>query len=324
MFSNELIFRLQQLTVLQLRTLAIKCGILNNGSKDELITRILKETSKTRLINEHYTSHRILSIDVGIRNLALCSMIVPSTIPKDFDSIDHKNIIINEWDKLSVEVENIECNKGIKKMYKPVDYSFLAYKVAKSFLEKFKPRTILIERQRYRTLNTNTIHEWIIRVNMFEHMLHAVFRCFKEEKIWNDPEADILSIDPTRITSLWTKKNIILKEQTFIGHNLPKNIFMNSVRENLIYLKPSTLRSKKIKTKIVDSLLRINSIFNFENTQITIKDFISQKKDKNILKIDDLADCFLQGVSWVIWEQNKWKLKEELYNNKPLDDFVSD
>ncbi|CCJ28946.1 unnamed protein product [Pneumocystis jirovecii] len=313
MFSNRLISRLQQLTVLQLRTLAIKCGILNNG-----------KISKIRLINEHYTTHRILSIDVGIRNLALCSMIVPSTINQDFNSISHKNIIINEWDKLSVELENIQDNKVIKKTYKPVDYSFLAYQLAKSFLEKFKPRTILIERQRYRTLNMNTIHEWIIRVNMFEHMLHAVFRCFKEEKIWDDPEADILSIDPTKIISLWTKKNIILKEELFIGHNLPKNIFINSIRENLIYLKPSALKSKKIKTKIVDSLLKMDTIFNFENTQITAKDFMSQKKNKSILKIDDLADCFLQGVSWIIWEQNKWKLKEELQDNKPLHGFIND
>ncbi|KAG4305141.1 hypothetical protein PORY_001311 [Pneumocystis oryctolagi] len=324
MFSNNLIFQLQRLTVQQLRTVAMKCGILNNGNKSELINRIFKEISKTKLIDKHYTAHRILSIDMGIRNLALCSIILPPVVIQDFNLIYYENFIINEWCKLSINLENIENDEITKKTHKLTSYSFLAYQLAKSFLEKFQPQTILIERQRYRTRNMNTVLEWTIKINMFEHMLHAIFRCFKEEKIWNDPEADILSIDPTKITSFWLEKNNTIKKNTFINHNLFKNIFTNSRNNDSINLSETPLKSKKEKIKIVDLLLKANSIFDFKNTQITADDFISRKKEKNKLKVDDLADSFLQAVSWIIWEQNKWKLKQKLQHNKPLDDFIND
>ncbi|KAG5440365.1 hypothetical protein PCANB_001935 [Pneumocystis canis] len=323
MFSNNLISQLQQLTVAQLRVLAIKCGILNNGNKSVLIHRILEEISQTRLISKHYTAHRILSIDVGIRNLALCSIIVPSTIIHNSNSIYQKQFIIDGWDKLSIGLEKIQNNKVVKQTYKPVDYSFLAYQLTKSFLEKYKPKTILIESQRYRTRTKNLIHEWTIRVNMFENMLHAIFRCFKEEKIWNDPEANILSIDPAKITSFWFEKNNGLKRNFPVNCDLFKSVLINSINKGLIDLsKTSTLKYKRKKIEIIDLLLKAGSIFDFKNTHITVKDFISRKKEDK-LKVDDLADSLLQGVSWIIWERNKWYLKQKLQYNEPLCDFIN-
>ncbi|KAG4302059.1 hypothetical protein PCK1_001734, partial [Pneumocystis canis] len=323
-FYSEDVKELQQLTIPQLRVIAIKCGILNNGNKLVLIHRILEEISKIRLISKHCTTHRILSIDVGIRNLALCSISVPSTIIQDFNLNYHKQFIIDDWDKLSIGLEKIENNKVVKETYKPVDYSFLTYQLTKSFLEKYKPKTILIECQRYRTRTKNVIQEWTIRVNMFENMLHAIFRCFKEEKIWNDPEANILSIDPAKIASFLFGKNNILKQNPFANYDLFKNILIASTNEGLIDLsETSNLKYKKKKIELVDLLLKTDSIFDFKNTQITIRDFISRKKEKNKLKVDDLADSLLQGLSWIIWERNKWCLRQKLQDNEPLCDFIN-
>ncbi|KTW28187.1 hypothetical protein T552_02046 [Pneumocystis carinii B80] len=318
MLSNKLVSELQQLTLAQLRTIAIKCGILNNGKKLELAQRILQEISKTRLINNDFTPHRILSIDVGIRNLAFSSIIAPSVIIEDFNLIHHKPFVVDGWDKLSIESNKID-DKIVKKPYNPTNFSFLAYQLAKSLLNKFKPQTILIERQRYRTQSKSVVQEWIIKINIFENMLHSIFRCFKEEMIWNNPEADILSIDPAKISSFWLKKNILMKNFP-IEHNL--SILINSKSKEPNYLtKTSALRSKKEKIEIVKSWLKADSIFDFKNTQITAKDFISRKKDNDKLKIDDLADSLLQGISWIIWEQNKWILKQKLQHNKSLYDF---
>ncbi|QSL65724.1 hypothetical protein MERGE_000002 [Pneumocystis wakefieldiae] len=319
MFSNKLVSELQQLTLPQLRIIAIKCGILNKGNKLELIQRILQEISKTRLINNNFTLHRILSIDVGIRNLAFSSIIVPSIIIKDSNLIYHKPFVVDGWDKLSIESKKID-NKIIKKAYNPEEFSFLAYQLAKSLLKEFKPQTILIERQRYSTRGKNTVQEWIIKINMFENMLHSIFRCFKEEMIWDDQEADILSIDPAKISSFWLKKNNILMKNFPINHNL--SILIDSEDKKPNYQsKTSTLRSKKEKIEIINSWLKAGSIFDFKNTQITAEDFLLKKKDKDKLKIDDLADSLLQGISWIVWEQNKWILKQKLQHNKPFYDF---
>ncbi|EMR09886.1 hypothetical protein PNEG_01649 [Pneumocystis murina B123] len=319
MLSHKLVSDLQQLTLPQLRIIAIKCGILNKGNKLELAQRILQEISKTRLINNNFTPHRILSIDVGIRNLAFSSIIAPSIIIEDFNLIHHKPFVVDGWDKLSIESKKID-NKIIKKAYNPSKFSFLAYQLAKSLLKKFKPQTILIERQRCRTRGKNVVQEWIIKINIFENMLHSIFRCFKEEMIWNDQEADILSIDPAKISSFWFEKNNILMKNFPINHNLPMPIDSKDKKPSYLS-KTSTLRSKKEKIEIINSWLKAGSIFDFRNTQITAKDFISKKKEKDKLKIDDLADSLLQGISWIIWEQNKWILKQKLQHNKPLYDF---
>lgn len=283
-----------------------------------MIHRILKEISKIRLVNKSFATHRILSIDVGIRNLAFCSIITPSII-ENFDLIYHKPFIIDGWNKLSIGLEKTN-NKIIEETYKPTDYSFLAYQLTKSLLKNFKPQTVLIERQRYRTQAKNIVQEWIIKVNMFENMLHAIFRCFKEEKIWNNSEVDILSIDPAKVASFWHEKNNILLNKFPINYDLS----INSNKKSYNVPKTSTLKSKKRKIEIVDSWLKTDSILDFKNTQITPRDFISRKKENNRLKIDDLADSLLQGISWILWERNKWILKEKLQHNISLCDFIND
>src|SRR5579859_7028306 len=122
----------------------------SGGTKSVVVSRIAHEI-QTPLLRPlpKDTPHRILSIDMGIRNLALCLVhIPPSKAPR-----------ITAWQRVTVSERPDSSSNGTES-FEPIEYAAKAYSLMKSSLEKYDPHTILIERQRYRSAGGAAIQEW--------------------------------------------------------------------------------------------------------------------------------------------------------------------
>jgi hypothetical protein len=120
---------------------------------------------------------------MGIRNLALCSLHVPSS--------SSSPVKITNWERLSEDPESFE----------PIDLAAKAYSLIKHSLEKYDPHTILIERQRYRSGGGSAILEWTIRVNMLEAMFHSILYTLAQQR--KERDFVVHSVSPRRMTQFW-------------------------------------------------------------------------------------------------------------------------
>lgn len=120
---------------------------------------------------------------MGIRNLALCSLHVPSSASSP--------VKITNWERLSEDPESFE----------PIDLAAKAYSLIKLSLEKYDPHTILIERQRYRSGGGSAILEWTVRVNMLEAMFHSILYTLAQQR--KERDFVVHSVSPRRMTQFW-------------------------------------------------------------------------------------------------------------------------
>jgi cruciform cutting endonuclease 1 len=161
-----------------------------SGTKPILIQRIAQciQIPLLRPLPKN-TPHRILSIDMGIRNLALCLVHIPSTqIPE-----------ITDWNRVTVSQKP---DSSVPESFEPIDYAAKAFTLMKYSLEKYNPHTILIERQRYRSDGGSAVQEWTVRVNMLESMFHAVLYTISQQE--SGYNFVVHSVSPKKVTQLWT------------------------------------------------------------------------------------------------------------------------
>lgn len=156
------------------------------------------------------TEMSILSIDMGIRNLAFAHLLVR---PQSSASITEKpktqartrtrakktaEVTLNAWHRLDITNDGIpstfpglaeeakaaqsptlsESKKSTKEKEKdtfsPPLYAHHAYTLLTTLLQTYKPTHILIERQRFRSAGGSAVQEWTLRVGVFEGMLYTV------------------------------------------------------------------------------------------------------------------------------------------------------
>ncbi|KAI9054043.1 hypothetical protein LZ554_001214 [Drepanopeziza brunnea f. sp. 'monogermtubi'] len=174
------------LKLAQLKQLASKCGISTSGTKPILTRRLLDDLAllqplqpgKKPWMGQKGERTRILSIDMGIRNLAYCVLDVPPRgggLP-----------CIHAWHRLAVssapvpspDAAALDADAALatsaaaaKEAFDPATLSAAAYALLRHRLLPSDPTHILIERQRFRSMGSKHILEWTIRVNMFESIL---------------------------------------------------------------------------------------------------------------------------------------------------------
>jgi cruciform cutting endonuclease 1 len=167
---------------------------VTGGTKPILAARLATDL-QTPLLKplRRNSSHRILSIDMGIRNLALCLVHVsPSQTPK-----------ITDWNRVTVS-QKPDAENSKTESFEPIEYAAKAYEIIKTSLETYDPHTVLIERQRYRSAGGAAIQEWTVRVNMLESMFHAILYTLKMDR---GKEFDVYSVSPRKVTQLWLEDN---------------------------------------------------------------------------------------------------------------------
>ncbi|KAI0102460.1 mitochondrial resolvase Ydc2 [Nemania sp. FL0031] len=213
----------------QLKRLSFLCGLPVGGRKDDLIARLTAAAAASPAPKPR-SSPAVLSIDLGIRNLAF-SLLTPAVtsstpssrktsakskkrsnanaVPPPFLSTSPPPITLHAWQRLSL-LENPASQNGDEPaldvdttgQFAPATLAQTANFFLRETVLKLNPLPthILIERQRWRSGGAAAIQEWTVRVNTLEAMLHASLRTMRDVGVW---KGDVVSIRPERVGLLF-------------------------------------------------------------------------------------------------------------------------
>lgn len=239
--SNSSLSWLSSLTLPKLRSLLASTGLTSSGTKAALLTRLQTELHVRRLPQERA---RIVSVDMGIRNLAFCVVDVElpplsflahesrscgsknsssnrskrKALPTQHDSLCYRapvRLSVREWTRLALPIPNGHASNtsiaeaDAKESFHPRFLSQAAYALLHQTLLPHKPTTLLLERQRYRSGGAPAIQEWTVRVNMLESMLWAVLETLRHQNLHEERGAIVTfpgvhDVNPARVAAFWT------------------------------------------------------------------------------------------------------------------------
>jgi cruciform cutting endonuclease 1 len=366
-----------------------------SSSKDNCSSKGPTKTKGSLKANTHAKTNEkpwsILSIDMGIQNLAFAHLRVPRSA-----QIDTANPPIPEltaWHRLAVSDisslnltglgDTIEANsqftlapsdalpkqeptetkskklsksKPTKKQesFSPDLYAVTAYNLITSLLTAYRPTHILIERQRFRTGGASAVQEWTLRVGVFEGMLYAILHALRMER------GDVMAIhgvEPKRVVRYWleptSNKNEPEQEIVKLKSREVKKAKIDIVGRWLAAaydaetnarstLVPGVGASDKIlladrsespvlhgiagaymrkwggsQTKKGARAMTGPSVSSSPGSQLAAED-----ANVDIGKLDDLADCLLQGVAWVEWQIMRERIAREGVEALGVDEFL--
>jgi len=278
------------LKLAQLKLLAFKCGISSSGTKPILIQRLHDEIASVSQQGTKAKPYRILSIDMGIRNLAYCVLDVPAksnskTLPT-----------VRAWQRLAVSSPPPSTSDlplvAAKESFSPATLSATAYELVRHRLLLLKPTHILVERQRFRSMGSKHILEWTVRVNMFESILYGVLCTLKGEGIW---DGSVEAIAPGKVGPFWIDEEREAKARK---------------------TKSAKAKNKGAKIDLVRQWLEGGDMMSLGNEEVEAlarayrekwdgKRVKAKEGEEKMGKLDDLADSLLQGMAWAKWEENK-------------------
>ncbi|OAF59688.1 hypothetical protein VC83_03995 [Pseudogymnoascus destructans] len=268
---------------------------------------------------------RILSIDMGIRNLAYCVLDVPtdSSLPK-----------LVAWKRIAVSSAPVPNNNKSelaatveKESFEPPALSAAAFKLLHKTLLPHNPTHILIERQRFRSMGSPKILEWTVRVNMLESMIYAILLTLREEGAWN---GTVIPIAPGKVGPFWLEgeeATTASLEEVETGGSSPAAVMETKTRN----AKLAKALNKGAKIDLVRNWLAIGDRVEVDSPDVeTLVMAYLDKWDKKpggvkgkrpakdsvatiekMGKLDDLADSLLQGMAFIQWEENKRIAREK-------------
>ncbi|KAI9712632.1 MAG: hypothetical protein M1812_006812 [Candelaria pacifica] len=329
----------------QLSTIASRTGINSSGTKPILIARLLDELPVERvssffqdgnqdrqrrngLLRPRSTDSkqcRIISIDMGIRNLAYCVLDLSTSFEPEAVTtrkLSDSRFITPEtrtWERIAINrnaplpsesLEDVKTDKKVKEAFDPSTYAAYAYSFVSEVLLPHTPATILIERQRYRSMGSSAVQEWTVRVNMLESMLYAVLKTLSEQGKWT---GSVHAVIPAKVGPFWlgdgdvaekpkTKsaktKNKVAKID-LVGKWLESGqaVKLSGEAEMMGKAFLGKWRGKGQRMKLVK-----------RSSEDGVAGDLSTEGSKEISKLDDLADCLLQGLAWIRWEENRRKI----------------
>ncbi|MCJ1424155.1 hypothetical protein MMC29_002042 [Sticta canariensis] len=294
----------------QLKLIANATGISSSGTKPILTARLHNELQLCRLAlpgndtAKEKKSQNIISIDMGIRNLAYCRFTLPSNWTTACEPVVP---IIQEWTRIAISRKHapseLAADTTSKEAFDPATYSVYAHNLIDSLLPS-APTQILIERQRFRSLGGAAVQEWTLRVNMFEAMIYAVLQTYIARGLW---AGGMHPVAPRKVVKFW------------LGDGPDSEDRAGSVSKSA--------RTKTAKVELVATWLEQGARVRLKGAAASMgRAFLERRRggkktdrkeaktvDRNgdglegleIGKLDDLADCLLQGMAWIRWEENR-------------------
>lgn len=379
-----------------LKRLAFLTGQKSTGTKKELCGVLEEALPRPRLPtrtgnNSAFAGRkgqraaRVLSVDMGVKNLAFCVLDVRQELwkAKRTKGGDGGEAVIEiaEWKRLDLtarlrematsaphpvvhetnseedaeaEDDAIEILPAAEKleqaaMYTPSSLSKIAYTLTTELLS-YTPDVVLIERQRFRSGGAPQIQEWTVRVNMLESMLWACFETLRHSRSSSrsllpsghggDSGGDsgevvafpeVVEMSPKRIGSFWLgrEREASLQpadiRQQLEGPRLKdegeKVVGKKSLeKKDKIALVKNWIREGNGDVGVAESVFSVASVFRKTGSTKKMADAAALRaktgsgKGLEELarpgKLDDLADCVVQGVTFALWEENRRRAYE--------------
>lgn len=351
---------LSKLALAQLRRVAFQIGAPNSGTKSVLTTQIEHELVASASVNARPKPQQsksepsalarklsIVSIDMGIRNLAYAHLLVDPSIIGRTEGTEKPRPILATWkrvvissgpngprksrkrkqqlqstsDEITTELANSDEALPItpllrteKEPFDPATFASYAHRFIKDVLVTHQPTHVLIERQRFRSGGGSAVQEWTIRVGVFEGMLHAVLKTLGQEQALN---IAVQSVDPGRVTRYWLEGLVSPGKGRLRSAKESKKAKIDIVGASLgdqqasLVEVPSEKAGQEVKT-VVDAFLT-----RWKNSKSSKKG----GKANDFVKLDDLSDCFLQGIAWLNWQLRRLEviqLGEEAFTDDPV------
>ena len=347
----------------QLKHAAFLMGLPTTGTKSELQSFISHRISEPISLS---LTPRIVSVDMGIRNLGICVLEAPGLAESPAQSrclnrhtiqtsplkvlawrkVDVLSHILSDTSRISDPTEESGSENSVKRIRKPksppqsATYATVfrpsvlantALNVAQELLYKHKPSHILIERQRFRSGGAAAVQEWTLRVNMLESMIWACLETIRYQSRQGILEPNLVTfpalqeISPARVAKFWCSGPSSVTAAAEGLFNTDQN---ESAMPTELTSRATKRIEKKDKIAVVQSWLskvsdtdtkKSNVALEFAHeTQEVASSFLSETKRRRKQngdatgKLDDLADCLLQGVAWVRWEENRRKIRDLL------------
>ncbi|KAK3314631.1 mitochondrial resolvase Ydc2 [Apodospora peruviana] len=223
--------------------------------------------------------------------------------------------------------------------FTPSGMAGMALRLVRDHFLPLKPTHILLERQRYRSNGAQAVVEWTIRVNTLEAMIYAIVAAMQASGQWEGGK--VVPVPPRRV-GLWLLER--LKSGQFEDIQARTAEAMESKDPEIISRavtgREIVILTKKHKVHLLGDMMRNGTVLNFvgpdanetawrywqalpgtkrgrftEPKGVEVRnpqDFDPKDKDWPS-KWDDLADCLLQGLTWMEWQKNM----EDAIKTKP-------
>lgn len=281
-----------KVTLARLQQLAVQGGINKSGTKKAIIAGL---RDSIRCPQPLSPDSRILSIDIGIRNLAF-SLLTPPRSQAGLPTV-------HAWTRMALSAKSTEVPED----FSPAAMSQVAASLVAQHLLPLRPSHVLIERQRFRSAGSPTVFEWTLRANVLEAMLYATFSTLRLTGQW---DGMLVPVFPKRVSSFLLAPQVAADQS-------------DSTRTK------RHLAIKKEKIDLVGSWLASEEamLFASKRTKVTAEQFLRRWKGGRAgkvskgaqdmqdcelsgacpelgTKLDDLADCLLQGIAWLRWQVN--------------------
>ncbi|RAL09009.1 uncharacterized protein BO97DRAFT_472760 [Aspergillus homomorphus CBS 101889] len=342
---------LRTLKAAQLQRIAQSTGIKSSGTKPVIVDRLETELAQCEYsallspppqgVAAQPRRMSILSIDMGIRNLAFAHLLVspPSPAPSIPGNPPPKpQITLNAWRRLSIpELDNQTSwtsppplspgsdthpspkpENQEEDPFSPARYARHAYTLLITLLTLYRPTHVLIERQRFRSGGAAAVQEWTIRVGVFEGMLYAVLYALRRERERGGSAAAVVvprvwGVEPARVSRFCLAESPPKKKRKSTRE--VKNMKMDRVGNWLRNATSLLHRGRQGRLAVADEA-ELHSwveayLAKWEGKQgarqrTTPPDGGAAAPD--IGKLDDLADCLVQGVTWLEWQVMRHRL----------------
>ncbi|KAJ2907114.1 Mitochondrial cruciform cutting endonuclease 1 [Zalerion maritima] len=293
--------QLDSLTGVKMKGLCTALGLPSSGRKDFLHNQLSSTLSLPPDQQTLPPSPRILSIDMGLRNMAFSLLTLPKITTRS--KTLPRRIHLQAWNRLSLIPPNVLPSS--EDPYSPQNMSQTAYKLITSQFLPLRPTHILIERQRFRTRGQAAVQEWTVRVNMLESMLHAVLTSLRLEDRW--PGGTLVSVNPKTVASFYACED----EKAVKGAKRAQEIKKMKIATVATWLKDGTKGLVLDSGEVLDMERRFLDKFDGKrlprrkksDPEPTVEEL--RMAEERLEKIDDLADSLLQGVIWLTWQENR-------------------
>lgn len=308
-----------KLTSAQLKSIARLCGKSRSGTKAVIAGRIVDDL---RTFQPLAPGTRVLSIDLGIRNLAYSLLEVPDfnhgLLAKSTKRAKKKDIAPSSvvpmaprllaWERLALipKADKVAPPKRstadadptttpvLMEDFSPARLSALAVDLILNRLLPLRPDVVTLEQQRFRQMGGSGVYEWTLRVNSLESMLYAVLTLLRETGQWHRGGR----IEP--IVARNVLEFMVVRDRAAgfdVGDIWGRGADNKKVKKDIIGRALASAEGLVVEGG--PEAVALEYLDEWQGK----KSF--QRKADRMKKLDDLADCLLQGLAFIHWQNSK-------------------